>query len=140
LEPPGNEFAREENFTVYIVDDDHAVLKALTRLVTTAGYAVKPFASAQEFFIAHDPSLPGCAVIDILMPEHDGLEVQSVLQAAGRPVVFLTGVDDTELSGEVMKAGAIDVLTKPINSERLFRAIESAAAHDRETRSPEKAR
>jgi FixJ family two-component response regulator len=140
LEPPDDTFARDENFTVYIVDDDHAVLKALTRLLATAGYATMPFASAQEFIVAHDPNLPGCAVIDILMPEHDGLEVQSVLQAAGRSVVFLTGTEDSEQSLEAMKAGAIDVLTKPINSERLFRAIETAARYDRQTRSPEKVR
>jgi FixJ family two-component response regulator len=55
-------------------------------------------------------------------------------------VVFLTGTEDSEQSLEAMKAGAIDVLTKPIDGERLFRAIETAARHDRETRSPEKAR
>ena len=140
MEPPADTFARDKNFTVYIVDDDHAVLKALTRLITTAGYAAKPFASVEEFIVAHDPGLRGCAIVDILMPEHDGLEVQSVLQAAGRSVVFLTGTEDSEQSLEAMKAGAIDVLTKPIDGERLFRAIETAARHDRETRSPEKVR
>lgn len=126
MKPPNDKIAGAEAFTVYIVDDDHAVLKALTRLVTMAGYAAKPFASVQEFIVAHDPSLPGCAIVDILMPEHDGLEVQGALQAAGRSVVFLTGTEDTEQSAEAIKAGAVDVLTKPIDSERLFRAIESA--------------
>jgi FixJ family two-component response regulator len=124
MQQPGDKLAIDREFTVYIVDDDHAVLKALTRLIATAGYAARPFASADEFIVAHDPELPGCAIVDILMPEHDGLEVQRVLRAAGRSVVFLTATAGTEQSAAAIKAGAVDVLTKPIDSARLFRAIE----------------
>jgi FixJ family two-component response regulator len=130
----GAKVAGNEGVTVYILDDDRAVLTALTRLVTTAGYAVKPFASAREFLTAHDPDQAGCAIVDFLMPDHNGLEVQRILHAAGRSVVFITGTQDVEQSVEAMKAGAIDVLTKPIDRENLLRAIEKATHHDREMR------
>jgi FixJ family two-component response regulator len=84
--------------------------------------------------VAHDPDQAGCAIVDILMPDHHGLEVQRALHAAGRSVVFITGTQDIEQSVEAMKAGAIDVLTKPINRESLFRAIEKATRHEREVR------
>lgn len=126
--------ANSREFTVYIVDDEPAVLKALTRLVGAAGYAVKPFASAQAFIAAHDPHLPGCAIVDVLMPDIDGLELQRTLRSTGRQVVLLSGTEDAGRTLEAAAAGAIDVLTKPVDSKRLFRAIEIAAAHDRVVR------
>jgi FixJ family two-component response regulator len=81
-------------FTVYFVDDDPGVLNALSRLLRTGGYDVKPYSSPQLFLEEHDLAVPGCAVLDVSMPGLDGLELQRALTASAgshRPVVFITG-------------------------------------------------
>ena len=70
-------------FTVFLVDDDAGVLKALTRLLQTRGFAVRPFTSPQAFLADHDASVPGCAVLDVSMPDLDGLALQQALTAGG---------------------------------------------------------
>ena len=103
-------------FTVYLVDDDPGVLKSLSRLLRAKGYDVKPYSSPQVFLEEHDEAIPGCAILDVSMPDLDGLEIQDVLTAASgshRPVVFVTGKGDIPTSVRAMKAGAIDFLTKP---------------------------
>ena len=67
------------DFSVFLIDDDPGVLKALTRLLQTAGYKTKAFSSSEAFLDEHDPSVPGCAVLDLTMPGLDGLEVQQKL-------------------------------------------------------------
>ena len=113
---------REAVFTTFLVDDDPAVLKAITRLLTAAGYKTKSFSSPQEFLSAHDPSIPGCAIIDLVMSELDGLHLQQALIDTGseRPIIFLTGKGDVSTSVRAMKAGAVDFLTKPVKREALF--------------------
>ena len=78
-------------FTVFLVDDDVRVLKALSRMLTAHGRDVRTFASAEQFLIEHDPEIPGCAVLDVAMPGLDGLELQRVLGLKGnrRPKVRL---------------------------------------------------
>lgn len=104
-------------FTVFIVDDDAGVLKALSRLLRAHGYHIRSFVSSQEFLDCHDATLPGCAVLDVSMPGLDGLELQEVMMAAGvqRPIIFITGKGDIPTSVRAMKAGAIDFLTKPVS-------------------------
>ncbi|MGH6789220.1 MAG: response regulator transcription factor [Pseudolabrys sp.] len=128
----------ETIFTTYLVDDDPSVLKALARLLRAAGYNPECFASPHKFLAAHDPSIPGCAVIDLAMSEIDGLELQARLIRSGseRPIVFLTGNGDIPASVQAMKAGAIDFLTKPVNREELLAAI--ARAVDMDARSRQK--
>ncbi|MGB2646588.1 MAG: response regulator [Pseudolabrys sp.] len=123
---------REAGFTTFLVDDDPAVLRAITRLLNAAGYTTKSFSSPQEFLSAHDPSIPGCAIIDLVMSELDGLHLQQALIETGseRPIIFLTGKGDVSTSVRAMKAGAVDFLTKPVKREALFSAVVRAAKVD----------
>ena len=122
--------------TVFLVDDDVGVLRSLARLLRFTGHEVREFSSAQDFLAVHDPSVPGCAVFDVAMPELDGLQLQAALTAKGnaRPVIFITGIGDVPISVRAMKAGAVDFLTKPVNDEDLLAAIASAIARDAEAR------
>jgi len=114
------------------VNDDPAVLKAITRLLNAAGYRTRSFSSPQEFLSAHDPSIPGCAIIDLVMSELDGLHLQQALLETGseRPIIFLSGKGDVSTSVRAMKAGAVDFLTKPVKREALFSAVVRAAKVD----------
>jgi FixJ family two-component response regulator len=122
--------------TVFIVDDDAGVLKALTRLVGAHGYQTQSFISPQEFLTHHDGALPGCAVFDVSMPDLDGLALQEALgvQGAQRPVIFITGKGDVPTSVRAMKAGAVDFLTKPVSDKDLLSAIARAIEQDGEDR------
>jgi FixJ family two-component response regulator len=122
-------------FTVFVVDDDAGVLKALSRLLRAKGYDVRPYGSPQEFLAQHDAAVPGCAVLDVSMPGLDGLALQQAMTAAAfhRPVIFLTGKGDIPTSVRAMRAGALDFLTKPVNDADLLRAI--ARAEDQDARS-----
>jgi len=122
-------------FTVFIVDDDAGVLKALSRRLRLRKYAVESFASPQEFLVKHDKAQPGCALLDVSMPGLDG-ELQKALTESGclRPVIFITGKGDIPTTVRAMKAGAIDFLTKPVNDEALLEAIRRAEQLDSETR------
>ena len=127
----------DSTFTVFLVDDDAGVLKALSRLLQARGYDVQSFTSPQAFLADHDASVPGCAVLDVSMPDLDGLELQQALTAGGsqRPVIFLTGAGDIPTSVRAMRAGAVDFLTKPVDSADLLAAIAHAEKQDAETRS-----
>jgi FixJ family two-component response regulator len=123
-------------FTVFLVDDDAGVLKALSRLVRARGYEVRPFTSSQEFLAHHDAAVPGCAVMDVAMPGLDGLALQQALSAEGthRPVIFITGKGDIPTSVRAMKAGATDFLTKPVREDVLLEAIARARVEDARSR------
>jgi FixJ family two-component response regulator len=125
-----------EMFTVFLVDDDAGVLKALSRLLRARGFETKSFASPQEFLMNHDASKPGCAILDIAMPGLDGLALQQTLTAGGsqRPVIFLTGKADIPTSVRAMRAGAVDFLTKPVSDADLLAAITRAEIEDARTR------
>jgi len=127
----------EADFTVFLVDDDADVLKALGRLVRAWGYDSREFVSPQDFLREHDASLPGCAVLDVAMPDLDGLMLQRTLAAKGveLPVIFLTGRGDIPMTVCAMKAGAVDFLTKPVNADALLAAI--GRAKEREARERE---
>src|SRR6187551_572542 len=91
----------DAGFTTYLVDDDPAVLRSITRLLKAGGYKTKSFSSPQKFLSSHDPSVPGCAIIDLVMSELDGLRLQEALARSGsqRPIIFLTGRGDVPTSG-----------------------------------------
>jgi FixJ family two-component response regulator len=122
--------------TIFLVDDDAGVLKALSRLLSAVGYDVRTFNSPEEFLDQHDPSLPGCAVFDVAMPGLDGLQLQSALTAGGaaRPIIFITGNVDIPTSVRAMKAGAVDFLTKPVNDKDLLSAIARAMEQEAQAR------
>ena len=115
----------ESRFVVFLVDDDPGVLRGLTRILNAKGYDIQAFASATDFIVRHDRSIPGCAILDVSMPDLDGLELQKVMNADGfeRPVIFITGVGDIPTSVQAMKAGAIDFLTKPVKTADLLAAV-----------------
>jgi FixJ family two-component response regulator len=119
-------------FTVYLVDDDARVLKALSRLLRANGYEIRSFTDPQAFLDSHDTEVPGCAVLDLSMPGLDGLALQGALSVAGshRPIIFLTGKADVPASVQAMKAGAIDFLTKPVNQHDLLQALRRAEEVD----------
>ncbi len=123
--------------TVFVVDDEPPVLKALWRLVRAEGLNVATFASSQEFLGRHDPNLPGCLLLDIAMPGLNGLELQEALAAKGStlPIIFLTGHGDIPMSVQAMKHGALDFLTKPVDDSVLIQAIRDAIEKDRVMRS-----
>lgn len=123
----------ENNETVFIVDDDPAVLKALTRLLRSAGGHARAFSSAKEFMDGHRADTPGCLVLDISMPGFTGLELQDWLRQArsALPIIFLTGRGDIPTTVRAMKAGAVDFLTKPANDTELLKAVETALARSR---------
>jgi FixJ family two-component response regulator len=119
--------------TVFIVDDDPAVLKSLARLLRSARLDVATFNSPREFLEQHDPRAPGCLALDVAMPGLNGLELQEALAAKGSelPIVFLTGHGDIPMSVQAMKRGAVDFLTKPVNDEDLLKAVHVAIEKDR---------
>jgi FixJ family two-component response regulator len=123
-------------FTVFIVDDDAGVLKALSRLLRAKGYDVRSYTSPQEFLAHHDATVPGCAVLDVAMPGLDGLELQQALTSGGsdRPIIFITGKGDIPTSVRAMKAGAVDFLTKPVSDQDLLGAITRAEEQDTKAR------
>jgi len=124
------------NPTVYMVDDDPAVLKALTRLLQVEGFHVQAFASAEAFLESHDASRRGCLVLDLKMPGMSGIALQQVLQESGcdRQIVFLTGQGQVTDSVQAMKSGAVDFLTKPLSDVAFLGAIRHAIAKDEQAR------
>jgi len=122
--------------TVFVVDDDPGVLKALTRLLHSAGYVVAAFPSPSSYLDAQDPSAPGCLVLDVAMPEINGLELQQRLARDGsyRAIVFISGHGDISKSVRAMKAGAVDFLTKPFEETELLQAIDIAIRKSRAAR------
>jgi FixJ family two-component response regulator len=123
-------------FTIFLVDDNPGVLKALSRRLRVKGYDVEAFSSPLEFLAQHNPAVPGCAVLDVAMPNLDGLALQETLltHGVGRPVIFITGQGTIPTSVRAMKAGALDFLTKPVDDDDLFDAIARAEQKDSETR------
>jgi FixJ family two-component response regulator len=116
-----------------VVDDDPSVLRALTRLLTVAGLDARGFSSPAAFLEAHDPTTPGCLVLDVAMPGLDGLELQQALATSchPRPIVFVTGRGDIPTSVRAMKGGAVDFLTKPVKDDELLVAVRHAIELDR---------
>ncbi len=118
--------------TVFIVDDDPAVRKALTRLLRTADYRVEAFEGAEAFLNLYNPQHPGCLLLDVAMPGLDGLALQQRLREADAclPIVFLTGQGDIPASVRAMKGGAVDFLSKPVDDAALFTALREAIGLD----------
>jgi FixJ family two-component response regulator len=116
---------------VHIVEDDEQISRALRRLIEAVGHRVATHASAEAFLAAWEPRERGCAIIDLALPGLDGLRLQARMEAeaAGFPILFLSGTGDINKSVAAMKGGAVDFLTKPVEEERLLDSI--AAALDR---------
>ena len=113
---------------VFIVDDDVSVRESLAALVSSAGWRVLTFASARAFLDQPRTSGPGCLVLDVSLPDLNGLEVQERLshEKFALPIIFITGRGDVPMSVRAMKAGAIEFFTKPVEAEALLAAITEA--------------
>jgi FixJ family two-component response regulator len=123
--------------TVFIVDDDPDVCRAMSRLLRSAGYRTRTYGSATTFLAEHDADVSGCLILDLAMPGHDGLEVQAMLSSSGcrRPVIFLTGNASIPMTVAAIRAGAVNFLTKPVSERHLFEAVEEALRIDAAERS-----
>ena len=121
---------------VYLVDDDPGVLKALGRLLKSAGLESVAFGSPEEFLARIDTGSEGCVVLDLAMPGLDGLALQEALAARGveMPTLFLTGHGDVTQSVRAMKKGAVDFLTKPVDDAVFLRAVREALERGRASR------
>jgi FixJ family two-component response regulator len=114
--------------TVFLLDDEPGMLKALTRLLKCEGFNVHGFTSAKVFLETCRAEAGSCLVLDVAMPEISGLEFQQRLTQSGflLPIVFLTGHGDIPMSVQAIKAGAVDFLTKPVRDVDLLRAVRAA--------------
>lgn len=128
-----------EKAVVYLLDDEPSMLRALSRLLRMHDFTVMAFESVAEFFDFQRDGAPACLVLDIQMPDLDGLEVQKRLAETHDtiPIIFLTGRGDIPISVRAMKAGAEDFLTKPVDGEELVRAVNSALDSARAKRAAE---
>jgi len=121
--------------TVFVVDDDVSVRESLELLIQTAGWQPETFASAREF-LAHPRVLaPSCLVLDVSLPDLNGLEVQQRVapERLDLPIIFITGHGDIPMSVRAIKAGAVEFLTKPFGSDVLLSAIAQAIERSRAT-------
>jgi FixJ family two-component response regulator len=121
---------------IFVVDDEPAMLKALSRLLALAGYEVALFGSAQEFLDSGNADAPGCIVLDLAMPGMDGMTLQQSLAAleSTLPIIFLTGHGDIDTGVHAMKLGAADFLTKPVDGDRLLGSVQAALERNRQAR------
>lgn len=121
---------------VAVIDDDESVREALSGLFQSVGLATEIYGSVQAYLDADLPGRAGCIVLDIRLPGQSGLEFQEALARGGiaRSVVLISGHVDVQLAVRAMKAGAIDVLTKPVREQDLLEAVNRGLARDRERR------
>jgi FixJ family two-component response regulator len=118
--------------TVFVVDDDISVRESLETLIAEAGWRPEVFASAEEFLVHPREPVPSCLVLDVGLPDLNGLELQR--RIAGRsdlPIIFITGRGDIPMTVQAMKAGAVEFLTKPFGPEALLAAIHGAIERSR---------
>jgi FixJ family two-component response regulator len=124
--------ADTERPLVVIVDDDAAVRSSVEELMLSVGIDAAGFSSTHELLETQLPERPGCFVVDVRMPGSSGLDLQQHLAASGnaKPIVFLTGHGDIEMTVQAMKAGAVDFLTKPFRDQSLLDAVSAGIERD----------
>jgi RNA polymerase sigma factor (sigma-70 family) len=122
--------------TVFIVDDDQAVRDSLRWVIESAGFTVKAYPSAESFLQGLEPDQPGCLVLDVRMPEMDGLQLQKSLSAENHllPIIFVSAHGSVPDAVGALREGAIDFLTKPFDNEVLLERIQSSIELDRKRR------
>ncbi len=115
---------------VYIVDDDAAIRRSLEMLLHSVGHKARSYASAREFLDSFDPSIAGCLVLDVRMPEMSGLDLQQMLvqHKIKIPVIIITGHGDVPMAVRAMKEGAVDFIEKPFHDQDLLDSIAKALA------------
>jgi len=124
-----------ENFIVFIVDDDARMREALSDLLESLGWRAVALGSAGEYMSYPRPDLPACLILDVELPDINGLDFQKQISHGDHPpIVFLTGHGDISSSVRAIKDGAVDFLTKPFTEGDLVEAIQSAVERDRAVR------
>jgi len=122
--------------TVFIVDDDSAVLKGLRLLIKSVNINAETYLSANNFWQSYDPARPGCLLLDVRMPGMSGLELQKKLQESNIniPIIIMTGYGDVSVATQALKNGAMDVVEKPCSGDILLDQIKKAFAEDAQNR------
>ena len=113
---------------VFVVDDDVSVRESLELMIRHAGWQPQTFASAQEFLAHPRPLVPSCLVLDVSLPDLNGLDLQKRVASdrTDMPIIFITGYGDVPMTVQAMKAGAVEFLTKPFSDDALLDAIRHA--------------
>jgi FixJ family two-component response regulator len=119
---------------VFIVDDDVSIRESLEQLVLLQGWQPVVFSSAQDFLTSPRPSAPSCLVLDVNLPDLNGLDLQERIATSHTemPVIFITGFGDVPMSVKAMKAGAAEFLTKPFDIEILLQAMRNAISRNQD--------
>ncbi|MBV9990573.1 MAG: response regulator transcription factor [Alphaproteobacteria bacterium] len=119
---------------VFVVDDDISVRESLEALLRHEGWQTEIFESAQSFLACPRPLTPSCLILDVNLPDLNGLELQERIRSDGAqiPIVFLTGYGDVPMTVRAMKAGACEFLTKPFDNDVLLAAVRGAIERSRE--------
>jgi len=124
-----------QDYIVFIVDDDARVRESMCELLASWGLSATAFGSAGEYASYAKPDLPACLILDIELPDINGLDLQKQISEENHPpIVFITGHGDIPSSVRAMKHGAIDFLTKPFSESELLGAIHTAVALDQKAR------
>src|SRR4051812_25151087 len=122
-----------DDHIVYIVDDDERIREALGELLASHGMRASAFGSAGEYVAAEKPDRPACLILDVELPDINGLDLQKqIAQGDHPPIVFITGHGDIPSSVRAIKHGAVDFLTKPFSDADLMQAIRTAVVQDRQ--------
>jgi len=126
----------EPQATVFVIDDDASMRRALSYLLAAAGYKVETYPSAKAFLTRENYEGVGCILLDVRMPGLTGMELQEKLirSAQSMPIIFLTGHGEVAMGVQAMKKGAVDFLTKPCDDEQLLAAIRTAIEKDLQAR------
>jgi len=133
--PLGRAPVTSADHLVYIVDDDYRVREALQELLAAVALCSVAFRSAAEYIAYPKPDVPSCVILDVELPDINGLDLQRQLgDGYHPPIIFVTGHGDIPSSVRAMKAGALDFLTKPFSGEALLTLVDAALAQDRERR------
>lgn len=129
-------FVVDDDEIVFVVDDDERIREALDELLASHGIRCVAFGSAGDYVAADKPDVPACLVLDVELPDINGLELQGQMARAEHPpIVFITGHGDIPSSVRAIKHGAVDFLPKPFSDAELMTAVRAAIAQDRQVRS-----
>jgi FixJ family two-component response regulator len=133
------ETSKDVKETVFIVDDDESIREGLSNFLEAVGIDAKSYSTAEGFSAHWSETMAGCLLLDARLPGISGVEFQECLRKSGVkiPVIFMTAHGDVPMVRKVMKAGAIEFLTKPFQKEELLNAVEQAFASDRTRRKQE---
>lgn len=135
--PPQASQERDDGSTVYVIDDDADVRRAMEGFLSSAGLRCEAFAMAEDFLRRADAhAAAGCMILDVSLPGMSGLDFQNQLRRAGVeiPIIFLTAHGDIPMTVSALKSGAVEFFTKPFNDERLLDAVRDALARARALR------